>query len=143
MTPRGRAARREDRQFRELTKDLELDLDPDAVGDLGALGEPARAPRHPAKDFLGAVVSLAIVGVFLLQITDALASRCGAVPGLRAGSAACSGLPAVAHHAKLAVTVSVGAVAALAALAFVWYMFWGYKTSGPPEEIRHPPGQES
>jgi hypothetical protein len=138
MTPRGRAARREDRQFRELTRDLELD--PDVVGDFG---EPDRPPRHPAKDFLGAVVSLAIVGVFLLQITDALASRCGAAPGLRPGSAACSGLPAVAHHAKLAVTMSVGAVAALAALAFVWYMFWGYKTSGPAEEIRHPPGQES
>jgi hypothetical protein len=139
MTPRGRAARQERRQFRELTKDLDLELELDAVADLG---EPGRPPRHPAKDFLGAVVSLAIIGVFLLQITDALASRCGAAPGLRTGSAACSGLPAVAHHAKGVVTVSVGAFAALAALAFVWYMFWGYKTSAPVEGIRPTPGQE-
>jgi hypothetical protein len=137
MGSRGRAARKERRQFRELTKDL--DLDPDVVG---GFGEPGRPPRHPAKDFLGAVVSVAIIGVFLLQITDALASRCGAAPGLRTGSAACSGLPAVAHHAKGVVTVSVGAFAALAALAFIWYMLWGYKTSGPAEGIRHTPGQE-
>jgi hypothetical protein len=139
MESRGRAARKERRQFRELTKDLELELDPDAVGDLG---EPDKPPRHPAKDFLGAVVSLAIIGVFVLQITDALASRCGPVPGLRAGSAACSGLPAVAHHAKGVVTVSIGAVAALAALAFIWYMFWGYKTNAPAEGITPTPGQE-
>jgi hypothetical protein len=120
---RGRAARWERRQFRQWTKELAA---------VSSLGEPCRPPRHIAKDVLGAVVTLAVVGAFLLQVTVGLASRCRAGPKPRAGKAACSGPAAFAHHVQGAVTMGVAACAALAAIAFIWYMFWGYKASGQP-----------
>jgi hypothetical protein len=76
------------------------------------------------------VVTLAIVGAFLLQVTVGLASRCRAGPNPRAGPAACSGPAAFAHHVQGAVTMGVAACGALAATAFIWYMFWGYKANG-------------
>lgn len=92
-------------------------------------GEKRRPSPHVAKDFLGAVFTLAIVGVFGLQVTNGLASRCGT--GLNPHAhAACSGVAAVARHAQGAVTLIVISCAALAALSFIWYMFWGYKTNG-------------
>ena len=83
-----------------------------------------------AKDVLGAVVTLAIIGAVLLQVTDGLASRCRARRNPGAGAGACSGPSAVAHHAQGAVTLGVAACAGLAALAFIWYMVWGYKANG-------------
>ncbi len=71
MRSRNRAARIERRQFRRLTKDL---------SSLSRLGKPQRPPRHLAKDFLGAVATLAIIGAILLEVTNGLASRCR--PGL-------------------------------------------------------------
>jgi hypothetical protein len=121
MRARARAARREGRQFRRLTKDLDIG---------GGFREPGKPRHHGAKDFLGAAVTLALIGVLLLQVTYGLASHCGAGPGARAGARACSGAAAVAEHARLAVTLGVAACGALAALAFIWYMFWGYKTNG-------------
>jgi ABC-type Fe3+-siderophore transport system permease subunit len=121
MRSRARAARRERRQFRQLTKDLDIG---------GGFGESRKPRHHMAKDALGAVVTLAIAGVILLQVTDGLASRCGAGPNSRAGTGACSGAAAFAHHAQLAVTLGVAALGALAVLAFIWYMLWGYKTNG-------------
>jgi hypothetical protein len=124
---RGRAARWERRQFRQLTKDLAA---------VSSLGEPCRPPRHMAKDVLGAMVTLAIIGAFVLQVTDGLASRCRAGPSPRAGPAACSGPAAFAHHVQGAVTMGVAACAALAAIAFIWYMFWGYKANGQARGTR-------
>jgi hypothetical protein len=108
-----------------LTKDL---------GTVSGLGELHRPPRHLAKDVLGAVVTLAVIGAILLQVTYGLASRCRAGRNPRAGPGACSGPAAFAHHVQGAVTVGVAACAVLAAMAFVWYMFWGYKQTAKPEE---------
>ncbi len=83
-----------------------------------------------AKDVLGAVVTLAIIGAILLQVTDGLASRCRAGSNPRAGPGACPGPAAFAQHAQGAVTLGVAACGALAAGAFIWYMFWGYKANG-------------
>jgi hypothetical protein len=121
MRSHGRGARWERRQFRKLTKDLAA---------LRGLGEPVRLARHLAKDALGAVVTLAVIGVFFLQLTDGIASHC------RTGPGRCSGVAAVAHHAQVTVTLSVAACLVLAAMAFVWYMFWGYKT--PPAKREEP-----
>ena len=79
---------------------------------------------------LGATVTLAIVGVYLLQLTNALASRCGAGSKPRGGPADCSGAPAFASHVHALVTLCVGICAALAVSAFIWYMSWGYKANG-------------
>ena len=49
MRSRGRAARWERRQFRQLTRDLAA---------VSGLGEPCRPPRHVAKDVLGAMVTI-------------------------------------------------------------------------------------
>jgi len=87
-----------------------------------------------AKDILGAVVTLAIIGAFVLQVTDGLASWCRAGPNPRAGPAACSGPAAFARHVQGTVTMGVAACAALAAIAFIWYMFWGYKATAKPGE---------
>ena len=100
------------------------------------MGEPCRPPRHMAKDVLGAVVTLAVIGVFVLQVTVGLASRCRAGPSPRAGAAACSGPAAFARHVQGAVTIGVAACAALAAIAFIWYMFWGYKANGQARGTR-------
>jgi hypothetical protein len=155
MGSRRRGARWERRQFRRLTKDLDLPevsgLDEPAVSSfdesavsgfdhpvVGGFHQPAisgfdrphRPRRHPAKDFLGAAVSLAIIGAFLLQLTDAAAHRCEAGPKSHTGPGSCSGPAAFAHHAQPLVTVSVAACAALAVIAFIWYLLWGYKTNG-------------
>jgi hypothetical protein len=139
MGSRRRTARWERRQFRRLTKDLDLPavtgFDEPAVSGLdepavSGFDEPRRPRRHPAKDFLGAVVTLAIIGAFLLQLTDAAAHRCEAGPKSRTGQGSCSGAAAFAHHAQPVVTLSVAACAALAVIAFIWYLLWGYKTKG-------------
>jgi hypothetical protein len=96
--------------------------------------DPSAAARWPrssiAKDFLGAAMTLAIVGAIVLQATDRLASPCGAGTNPRPGPGACSGVSAFAHHVAGAVTLFAIACGALAAAAFVWYMFWGYKSTG-------------
>ena len=89
-----------------------------------------------AKDVLGAMVTLAVIGVFVLQVTVGVASRCRAGPGPRAGPAACSGPAAFARHVQGAVTTGVAACAALAVMAFIWYMFWGYKANGQASGTR-------
>ncbi len=104
--------------------------DPLGVADFG--GSRSRPP-HVAKDVLGAVVTLAVIGAFVLQATNRVAGPCGAKLSERAGSGACSGISAIASHAHEIVTLSVIACSALAAIAFVWYMFWGYKKQGQAE----------
>lgn len=49
--------------------------DPFAVSDL--VGS-RRRPPHMTKDALGAAVTLAVIGAFLLQATNRLARPCGA-----------------------------------------------------------------
>jgi len=95
------------------------------------LGPPARPQRHKGKDFLGAVVTLAIAGAILVELTNGLASQCGrkATPGT-GNARGCTGLAAFADQARGAVNVTVAACAALAVIAFVWYMLWGYKCNG-------------
>jgi hypothetical protein len=100
----------------------------------GGSGQPRRPPPHAGKDFLGAAVTLAIIGVIILQATNGLASQCGAVPSPHAGQGSCSGISALAHQADGIVTICVIACTALAAIAFVWYMLWGYKTNRPAGE---------
>ena len=90
---------------------------------------PGRPPSSIAKDFLGATVTLAIVGAIVLQATNRLASPCGAGPNPRTGPGACSGVSALAHHVDGIVTLCALASAVLAAAAFTWYMLWGYKST--------------
>jgi hypothetical protein len=155
MGSRRRGARWERREFRRLTKDLDFsavsgfdeapvsDFDESGVSGfdqpvvsgfhqpaISGFDRPHRPRRHPAKDFLGAAVSLAIIGVFVLQLTDAAARRCEAGPKSRTSPGSCSGAAAVAHHAQPVVTLSFAACAVLAVVAFVWYLLWGYKTNG-------------
>ena len=96
--------------------------------------DPSAAPRRPpssiAKDFLGAAVTLAIIAAIVLQATNRLASQCGAGANPSTAPGACSGVPAIAHHAAGVVTWCAIACAALAATAFIWYMLWGYKSAG-------------
>jgi len=108
------------RLLRQLSKDLSA-----------FNGEPCKPPPHKAKDVLSAVVTLAVIGAILLQLTNGIASRCGAKsnPGT-GGPGGCSGLAAIADHARGAVTLTVAACAALAVITFLWYIFWGYKTNG-------------
>jgi hypothetical protein len=94
-----------------------------------AFEELQRPPGHPAKDFLGAAVTLAITGVILLQVTNFLARPCRAPLNPRAGPGTCAGISAVANHAHGVVAWGAAACAALAAATFVWYMFWGYKAA--------------
>jgi hypothetical protein len=63
-------------------------------------------------------------------VTNRLASQCGPGPGPHSGPGACSGLPAAASHVQRVMTLGVVACTALAVIAFVWYMFWGYKING-------------
>jgi hypothetical protein len=121
-----RAARRERRVLRQLEKELSA---------IPGFGETRRPSPHVAKDFLGAAVTLAIVGVFGLQVTNGLASHCGTGPKPHAHPA-CSGVAAAARHAQAAVTLIVISCAALAVMLFIWYMLWGYKTSGQAPENR-------
>jgi len=92
---------------------------------------PRRPPSSIAKDFLGAAMTLAIIGAIVLQATNRLASQCGTGPNPRTGPGACSGVPAIAQHINGVVTLCALGCAALAAAAFIWYMFWGYKSTGP------------
>ena len=94
-----------------------------------AFEELGRPPPHRAKDFLGAAVTIAIIGAILLQVTNSLASPCRVHLNPRTRSGACSGMSAIANHADGVVTWGVVACAVLAASAFVWYMFWGYKAN--------------
>jgi hypothetical protein len=121
MRPRGKAARMDRRELRKLDKELSR---------LGGFGEPPAPQPHKAKDFLGAAVTLAVIGAILLEVTNVLASRCAAKPDAHTGRGTCSGLAAVAHHAHTTVTLTVAACAALAMITFFWYIFWGYKTNG-------------
>jgi hypothetical protein len=89
-----------------------------------------RPPTSIAKDFLGAAVTLAIIGAIVLQATNGLASQCGAGPNPRTGPRTCSGVAAIAHHVDGVVTLCALSCAALAAAAFVWYMLWD--AAGPP-----------
>ncbi|HYA49618.1 MAG TPA: hypothetical protein VEG33_00445 [Streptosporangiaceae bacterium] len=91
---------------------------------------PPRPPSSIAKDFLGATVTLAIIGAIVLQATNRLASRCAAGPSRHTGPGACSGVSAIAHHVDGVVTLCAMACATLAAAAFIWYMCWGYKRTG-------------
>jgi hypothetical protein len=91
---------------------------------------PPRPPPRRAKDFLGAAMTVAIIGAILLFLTDGLASHCTAAPDPRTGSRICSGVPALAAHIRPAETFCVLACGALAVIAFIWYMFWGYKANG-------------
>jgi len=117
-----RSAWTERRLLRQLRRDLAA---------LDGFDPPARPPRHKGKDFLGAVVTLAIIGAILLELTNGLASECGAKATAGTGiPRTCSGLAAFAHQARGAVDMTVAAFAALAVVAFVWYMLWGYKTNG-------------
>jgi hypothetical protein len=121
MRPDNKPARIGRRQLRQLSNDLST---------IPGFGKPQRPTPHLAKDFLGAVVTLAIIGAILLQVTDGVASQCGAGLNPRRGPGACSGMAAVANHAHGVVTLCVIGGAALAAIAFIWYMFWGYKMHG-------------
>lgn len=126
-----RSAWTERRLLRQLRKDLAA---------LDGLEPPARPPRHKGKDFLGAVVTLAIIGAILLELTNGLASHCGTKPTAGGGDPpTCSGLAAIAHQARGAVDMTVAAFAALAVVAFVWYMLWGYKTNGQARGSKETP----
>ena len=125
MRSRSRAARLERRQLRQLSKELST---------IPGFGKPQRPPPHKAKDFLGAAVTLAILGAIVLQVTDGFASRCGAELNPRTRPGNCSGIAAIANHAHEVVTLSAIACGVLAAVAFIWYMLWGYKTNGPVTE---------
>jgi hypothetical protein len=117
-----RSAWKERRLLRELRKDMAAFDD---------ASPPPRPQPHKGKDFLGALVTLAIVGAILVELTNGLASQCGTKPTAGAGSSrSCTGLAAFADHARGAVNVTVAACAAVAVIAFVWYMLWGYKTNG-------------
>jgi hypothetical protein len=131
MRPRNEPTRVGRRQLRQLSKDLST---------IPGFGKPQEPPPHLAKDFLGAVVTLAVVGAILLQVTDGLASQCGAELNKRTGPAACSGMAAIANHAHRVVTLCVIGCAAMAAIAFIWYMLWGYKVNGQVAGNRHPSG---
>jgi len=91
---------------------------------------PPRPPPRRAKDFLGAAMTAAIIGAVLLFLTDGVAAHCAAEPDPRTGSRVCTGVPALAAHIRPVATLCVLACGALAAAAFIWYMFWGYKANG-------------
>ena len=97
-----------------------------------AFEELQRPPDHPAKDFLGAAATLAIIGAILLQVTNSLAGPCRTQLNPRAGPGTCAGISAIANHAHGVVAWGAAAFAALAAATFAWYMFWGYKANGHP-----------
>jgi hypothetical protein len=101
-----------------------------------AFEELQRPPPHPAKDFLGAAVTIAIISAIVLQVSDSLARPCRVQPNPRTGPGTCVGLSAIANHAHGVVTWGAAACAALAAATFVWYMFWGYKANRPIEGDR-------
>src|SRR5258708_16061495 len=109
MRPRNEPTRVGRRQLRQLSKDLST---------IPGFGKPQEPPPHPAKDFLGAAVTLAVIGAILLQVTDGLASQCGAKLNPRTGPAACSGMAAIANHTHGGMTLYSLRFAAVAAIAF-------------------------
>jgi len=131
MWSNARSAWKERRLVRELRKDMAAFDD---------LGPPARPLRHKGKDFLGAVVTLAIIGAILLELTNGLASQCRTKPTAGTGGPrACSAVAAFADQARGAVNLTVAACAGLAVIAFAWYMLWGYKTNGHPRGNKETP----
>ena len=52
---------------------------------------PPRPAPHRGKDFLGAAMTVAIIGAILLFLTNGLASYCTAEPDPRTGSRVCTG----------------------------------------------------
>jgi hypothetical protein len=102
----------------------------------GGGGMPQRPPRHGAKDFLGAAATLAIVGAILLFLTNGVAAHCAATADPRTGTRVCTGAVGVAAHIRGIMTLGVLACGVLAVGAFIWYIFWGYKTNGPAGEPR-------
>ncbi len=95
-----------------------------------------RPPPSKAKDFLGAAMTLAIIGVIFLFVVNGLASPCLAEPKPRPGLGACTGITSIATHIRGIATLCVIGCAALAVAVFIWYMFWGYKTNGLAREDR-------
>jgi hypothetical protein len=91
------------------------------------MGLRDKAPFHLAKELLGVTVTLAIIGAYLLWMTDGLAHGCAAQPNPRTGPGTCSGLAAFASHVRGIVTVGVVCCVALAVIAFIWYLLRGYK----------------
>jgi hypothetical protein len=99
---------------------------------------PPRPSPHRGKDFLGLAMTVAIIGAILLFLTNGVAAHCTAGPDPRTGSRVCSGVPALAAHIRPIATLVVLACGALAVAAFIWYIFWGYKTNGQVGEDRDP-----
>src|SRR6516225_4681974 len=97
---------------------------------------PPRPAPHRGKDFLGAAMTVAIIGAILLFLTNGLASHCTVAPDPHTGSRICTGVPALAAHIRPVETLCVLAFGALAVIAFVWYMLWGYKANGPASGSR-------
>jgi lysylphosphatidylglycerol synthetase-like protein (DUF2156 family) len=92
------------------------------------MGLRDKAPFHLAKEILGVTVTLAIIGAYLLYLTDGMASRCTAQLNARTGPATCSGVPAFASHVRGIVTICAATFAFLAVVSFVWYMLRGYRS---------------
>jgi hypothetical protein len=88
------------------------------------MGLRDKAPFHLDKEILGVTVTLAIIGAYLLLITNGLASSCAAG---RPGPGTCSGMSAFASHVHGIVTIGAATCGALAVIAFVWYMVRGYR----------------
>jgi hypothetical protein len=97
---------------------------------------PPRPPPHRGKDFLGAAMTVTIIGAILLFLTNGVAAHCAAAPDPRTGARACSGATAVVVHIREIMSLCVLACGALAVAAFIWYIFWGYKTNGQFGEDR-------
>ena len=91
------------------------------------MGLRDRAPFHLAKEILGVTVTLAIIGAYLLYLTNGMASRCAADLNERTGPRTCSGMLAFASHVRGIVTIGAATCAALAVIAFIWYMLRGYR----------------
>ncbi len=121
MSPPGRVPRVRCWQARQL-----------GAGPVAAngFGRSRRSPPHVARDLLGAVVTVALVGVILLFVLNGVASPCTAAPPRRPGSAACSGISAMASHVRGIGALVVLACGALAVIVFIWYLLWGYKAAG-------------
>jgi hypothetical protein len=121
MSSRGRVPRARCWQARQLNA---------GAVPAGSFGRSRRPPPHLAKDLLGAVVTIALVGLILLFVLNGAAAPCDAAPPRRAGAAACSGIAAVASHVRGIGTIFVFAIGALAVTVFIWYLLWGYNTAG-------------
>jgi hypothetical protein len=100
----------------------------------GGARPPPGWRRLVAKDFLGATATLAIVGAILLFLTNGVAAHCAATADPRTGTRVCTGAVGVAAHIRGIMTLCVLACGVLAVGAFIWYIFWGYKTNGPAGE---------